>query len=170
MRISSDLTDIKIIMKENLYGVIIEPPSEPKDVLRLLQDLDKAQVDYIMPKPGTVAVLGSDLLKIYELVQRSTQGRVIRWSGDLDPRLGWRTSSVSPYNETRQTSTENNGPCLKFTYDDYPLFIVDSSGIYTGYPAHIYWKAVLNIIHRYGFKDEDIKADDPIWRMADQSG
>ena len=73
-------------MKENLYGVILEPPTEAKDVLELLQKLDKAGVDYIMPKPGTVAVLGSDLIKIHYLIQTKTHKRVIKWSGDLDPR------------------------------------------------------------------------------------
>jgi hypothetical protein len=160
-------------MKENLYGVILEPPTEAKDVLKLLQKLDQAEVDYIMPRPGTVAVLGSDLLKIYDLLVTGTHKRVVRWSGDQDPRLGWWVSSSNIsdlyrlYSGIYQIHVGGDpGPRLKFTYDDYPLFAVDNSGIVTGFPSHIYWRDVLNIIHMYGFKDENIRTDDPIWGMA----
>ena len=160
-------------MKENLYGVILEPPTEAKDVLGLLQKLDQAGVDYIMPRPGTVAVLGSDLLKIHDLLITGTHKMTIRWSGDQDPKLGWWISSGGLpdlsrlYGGIYQVHVGGDiGPRLKFTYDDYPLFAVDNTGVCTGFPGHIYWKDVLDIIHRYGFKNEDIRTDDPIWEMA----
>ena len=80
-------------MKENLYGVILEPPVEAGEVLELLKKLDEAQVDYIMPRPGTVAVLGCDLLKIHSLLPNGVSKGVIRWSGDQDPRLSWWINS-----------------------------------------------------------------------------
>jgi hypothetical protein len=161
-------------MKENLYGVILEPPTEAKDVLRLLQKLDQVGVDYIMPRPGTVAVLGSDLLKIHDLLVTGTHKRTIRWSGDQDPKLGWWISSGPDlsklYGGIYQVHVGSNiGPHLRFTYDDYPLFAVNNTGVCTGFPSHIYWKDVLDIIYRYGFKDEDIRTDDPIWEMACRS-
>ena len=158
-------------MKENLYGVILEPPVEAGEVLELLKKLDEAQVDYIMPKPGTVAVLGCDLLKIHGLLPNGVSKSVIRWSGDQDPRFSWWISSggLPDLSGIYGGIYCDIGPSLKFTYDDYPLFGVDTSGVTTGFPSHIYWKDVLDIIHRYGFKDEDIKADDPIWEMAYRS-
>ncbi len=153
-------------MKENLYGVILEPPTEAKDVLGLLQKLDRAGVDYIMPRPGTVAVLGSDLLKIHDLLVTGTHKMTIRWSGEKDPKLGWW---ISLPDLSKLYIGSDIGPRLRFTYDDYPLFAADNTGVCTGFPSHIYWKDVLDIIHRYGFKDEDIRTDDPIWEMACRS-
>ena len=155
-------------MKENLYGVILEPPVEAGEVLGLLKKLDEAQVDYIMPKPGTVAVLGCDLLKIHGLLPNGVSKSVIRWSGDQDPRFSWWIISGGLPNLSGLYGGiyDDIGPCLKFTYDDYPLFAVNNTDVCTVSPSHIYWKDVLDIIHRYGFKDEDISADDPIWKMA----
>ena len=159
-------------MKENLYGIILEPPTEAKYVLELLQKLDKVGVDYIMPKPGTVAVLGRDLLKVHDLIQEGTHKRVIKWSGDQDPKLGWWVSPSntadwkSLFGGIYQIYPGSDGPRLKFTIDDYPLFAVDDSGVTTGFPSHIYWKDALNIIHQYGFRNEDIRTDDSIWEMA----
>ena len=147
-------------MKELLYGIILEPPTEASEVLKVLEELREAGIDYIMPKPGTVAVLGKDLFKVLHIVKPDTPMRVIRGNGDIGYGLKWYWVNGSGedviLDDFRNYSSYGRNPEVKFTYDDYPLFSHGSDGIITEFPIHIHWDDVLKVIHEYGFTDGDI--------------
>ena len=157
-------------MKESLYGIILEPPTEATEVLRVLEKLKEADVDYIMPKPGTVAVLGKDLFKVLYIVKPDTPMRVTWEDGSIGYGLKWywtnKGSNEVILDDSRNYSSYGLNPEVGFTFDNSLLFTQGSDGIITEFSSY---QDVLKVIHEYGFTDGDIRSNDHIWNMANRS-